>query len=74
MNKEEFFANDNDVYLFLVDDVFTELREEKPKTSDEAYKIIEKIRYKIESRIDTALDDIFDDYCEENNLKWENEN
>lgn len=74
MNKEEIFANDNDVYLFLVDDVFTELREEKPKTSDEAYKIIENIRYKIESRIDTALDDIFDDYCEENNLKWENEN
>lgn len=65
--------SDNDIYLLLVDEIFAKLKEENPKTSDEALEIIESIRYKIEGRIDTALDDIFDDYCEENNLKWEDE-
>lgn len=63
--------SDNDIYLLLVDEIFAKLKEEKPKTSDEALEIMNYIRYKIEDKIDTALDDIFDDYCEENNLKWE---
>lgn len=63
----------NDVYLLLVDEIFDILKEKNPKTSNEAFEIIESIRYEIEDIISHAMDDIFDDYCKEKNLKWEDD-
>lgn len=65
--------SDNDYYFFFVDNIFDMLNMKKPKTADEALDMMNDIKFSIEQKIDTALDDIFEDYCEEKNLKWEDE-
>ena len=62
---------DNDVYLALVDDVWTEIEEQKPKSKDDVMKIADRISNRIFDKIDSAMQDIQDDYCEEKGLEWE---
>lgn len=58
--------SDNDVYLALVDDVWQEIEEQKPKSKDDVMKIVDRITDKIIS----IIDDIQSDYCEEKGLRW----
>ena len=60
--------SDNDVYLMIVDEVFAKLDENKPKTIDDAYKIMQNIEYEMQDRLSLALDEILTDYCDERGL------
>lgn len=62
--------SDDDVYLFLVDDVWKEIEKQNPKSREEVIKIAEKIVNKIVDKIETVMYDIQDDYCEEKGLEW----
>lgn len=65
--------SDDDVYLFLVDDVWKEIEKQNPKSREEVMKIAERIVNKIVDKIETVMYDIQDDYCEEKGLEWEDE-
>ena len=62
--------SDDDVYLFLVDDVWKEIEKQNPKSREEVMKIAERIVNKIVDKIETVMYDIQDDYCEEKGLEW----
>lgn len=62
--------SDDDVYLFLVDDVWKEIEKQNPKSREEVIKIAGRIVNKIVDKIETAMYDIQDDYCEEKGLEW----
>lgn len=62
--------SDNDVYLALVDDVWKEIEEQKPKSKDDVIEIVDRISDKIIGKISEALYEIQDDYCEEKGLEW----
>lgn len=65
--------SDDDVYLALVDDVWKEIEEKKPKSIEEVAEIVNKIEDRILEQISEAMYDIQDDYCEEKGLEWEDE-
>ncbi len=65
--------SDDDVYLFLVDDVWKEIEKQNPKSREEVAKIVDRICDRITDQIESALYDIQNDYCEEKGLEWEDE-
>lgn len=65
--------SDDDVYLFLVDDVWKEIEKLNPKNIEEVSKIVDKICERITDKIGDALYDIQNDYCEEKGLEYEDE-
>lgn len=60
--------SDNDVYLMIVDETVAKLDENKPKTIDDAYKIMQNIEYEMQDRLSLALNEILIDYCDERGL------
>lgn len=60
--------SDNDIYLMIVDEVVAELDENKPKTIDDAFKIMQNIECSMQDRLSSALDGILTDYCDERGL------
>ena len=60
--------SDNDIYLMIVDEVVAELDENKPKTIDDAFRIMQNIECRMQDRLSLALDEILTDYCDERGL------
>ena len=65
--------SDNDLYLRYADEICERLNQKKFKTQDEAWEYFNDVKNEYIDRLERALDEIFDDYCNENNLKWAEE-
>lgn len=63
--------SDNNLYLQYINEVCEQLNQRKFKTKDEALEYFNNIKDEYISNLEIALDQIFDDFCDENDLVWE---
>lgn len=63
--------SDNDLYLQYVDEIVEQLNQKKAKTRDDIQDYFEYLKDDYIERLERTLEEIFEDYCQENELYYE---
>lgn len=63
----------NDIAEIIGDKIYKKLEQKKPKTRDEAMEIGYDFACLVQDKIQAEIDDVVGDYCDDNNLEWEDE-